>query len=133
MPVVSVSPYACSTGMPSIRKNCCVSGARRGTAEERAKARAKTSANLSEDECTAEAEPKCIVYTAAPNVQALPGGARFCKQGSDDRGALGDGVLDATPDAFEQRGDVQKIMRRRQTDFVGELIEIRGEGKDTFA
>ena len=106
---------------------------RRGTAEERAKARAKTSANLSEDECTAEAEPKCIVYTAAPNVQALPGGARFCKQGSDDRGALGDGVLDATPDAFEQRGDVQKIMRRRQTDFVGELIEIRGEGKDTFA
>src|SRR5207245_10472014 len=65
---------------------------RRGTAEERAKARAKTAANLSEDECTAEAEPKCIVYTAAPNVQALPGGARFCKQGSDDRGALGDGV-----------------------------------------
>src|SRR5260370_702883 len=25
--VVSVRPYACKTGMPSIRKNCCVSGA----------------------------------------------------------------------------------------------------------
>ena len=39
--------------------------------------RAKALANVSEDEPAAEAEPECIVYMAAPNVQPLPGDARF--------------------------------------------------------
>src|SRR5260370_8469672 len=70
---------------------------------------------------------------AAPDVQPLPGGACFCEEQTDDSRQLGDGVLDGTSDTLEKRGQIQKIMRRGQADFVSELVEIRGKSKNAFA
>src|SRR5947207_3910155 len=56
---------------------------RRGTADQRAKVRAESVANLPKDEHAAKGEPQCIVYTAASDVQPLPSGTRFQKQRTD--------------------------------------------------
>src|SRR6266851_9293912 len=84
---------------------------RRGTADQRSKMRAKALANLSKDEPATKAEPKCIVYVAAPYVVPLPAYARFRKEKTHDRGPLRNRFFDATAHALQQSRYIQKIIR----------------------
>jgi len=55
---------------------------------------AKALANPSKDEPATKAEPECIVYMAAPDVQPLPGDARFRKEKTDSRRPLSNCFFD---------------------------------------
>ncbi len=73
--------------------------------------RAKALANLSKDEPATKAEPECIVYMAAPDVQPLPGDARFRKEKTDSRRPLSNCFFDAAAHALQQSRHIQKIIR----------------------
>src|SRR5207245_5584449 len=60
-------------------------------------------------------------------------GASSVKQESDSLGPLGNVYFNAAADTFQQSGDIQKVIRRGQADFVRELIEIRRKREDAFA
>src|SRR6266699_3210610 len=85
-----------------------------GTADQSPQVRAKALSNLSKDEAAAS-------------------GARLRKQGTDNRRPFGNGFFDAAPATLKQRGNIQEIIRRGQTHFVGKLVEIGRKSKNAFA
>lgn len=81
--------------------------------------RAEACFDFAEDELFAEGQPDSIEATGGFRLFALSRIASFGVERADDRWLLGNVVFDATAHAFEERGDVEEIMRLGLADFVG--------------
>ena len=121
--VVSVRPYTCSTGIPIIMKKSCVSTA--SGAEPQISAfrfgpmLLRIVGNISEfasESQNESARRRCRVS----RLRSMRCCA-FAKNRRGESAALLNRFLDFAPHAFEQRRDVQEIIRRGDLQFIGEL------------
>src|ERR1700740_2237815 len=89
--------------------------------------------DLAENEFAAERQPKPVGCPSATGILALPCFAGLCKKRADRGGALGESILNAATHALEERGHVQKIVRRGEANLVGEFREICGKRENALA
>src|SRR5277367_6384619 len=100
---------------------------RRGAADQRAEMRAETRFYLIEDSAAADQQPETIQNRAFAAALSLPRRAGTAEQPLNGGGSLCKRGVYAAFDAFEQRGNVEKIVRRCQSNFVDEAVEVGGE------
>src|ERR1700730_887400 len=109
--------------MPSMRKNCCVSGA------------SGAEPHISARRCGPKRSLILLKMSLRPSASqnTSMARARLCKEKPDQSGALSEGVFYAATHALEECGHVEKIVRSGEANFVRKFREIGGKRENTLA
>src|SRR5262249_34552010 len=102
-------------------------------ANERSQVRPEALLDGCEDCPPAQGQPKYVGGSAAAHTPPLPGITCLREKGTNRSRALCQVFLNTTAHALQQGGDVEKIVRRSEKDFVGKLIEVCRKGQLAFA
>src|SRR2546430_776747 len=89
--------------------------------------------DFSKDEQITESEPETVESAAAPRVVMLP--SFFCAgiEVADGRRLFCDTFFDAAANSFEQCRNIEKIIWRCDTDFIGKFVQVSRKREFCFA